>query len=84
MVLVNNIAENALRIFALGRNNFLWVGHDEAGQNLAILQTIVSTCRLHGVNPYDYIKEVLIRIQTHPASKIENLLPMNWQVAVLA
>lgn len=39
----NNVSERALRIQALGRNNFLFVGHDEAGQNLAILQTVVAT-----------------------------------------
>jgi len=74
----NNLSENALRIIALGRKNFLFVGHEEAGQNLAILQTITSTCRLHNVDAYEYIKDVLIRIQTHPASKIDELLPQNW------
>ncbi len=79
MVLVNNLSENALRIIALGRKNFMFVGHEEAGQNLAILQTITSTCRLHNVDPYEYIKDVLIRIQTHPLSKIDELLPQNWK-----
>ncbi|MCP4601196.1 MAG: IS66 family transposase [Proteobacteria bacterium] len=74
----NNLSENALRIVALGRKNFLFVGHEEAGQNMAILQTITSTCRLHNVDAYEYIKDILIRIQTHPASKIDELLPQNW------
>jgi len=74
----NNLSENALRIVAIGRKNFLFVGHEEAGQNLAILQTITSTCRLHNVDAYEYIKDVLIRIQTHPSSKIDELLPQNW------
>ena len=74
----NNLSENALRIIALGRKNFLFVGHEQAGQNLAILQTITATCRLHNVNPYEHIKDMLIRIQTHPASKIDELLPQNW------
>jgi transposase len=81
ILLDNNLAENALRIFALGRKNFLFVGHDQAGENLAILQTIVSTCRLHGVNVYDYIKDVLIRVQTHPAARIDELLPFNWKLS---
>ena len=75
----NNLSENALRIIALGRKVFLFVGHHVAGDNLACLQTIVSTCRLHQVNPYEYIKDVLLRIQTHPASKLDELLPQNWQ-----
>jgi transposase len=75
----NNLSENALRIVALGRKNFLFVGHEEGGKNLATLQTIVATCRLHDVNPYAYIKDVLIRIQSHPQSKIDELLPQQWK-----
>jgi hypothetical protein len=45
--LTDNVSERALRINALGRKNFLFVGTDDAGQNLAILQTIVATCKLH-------------------------------------
>jgi transposase len=74
----NNISERALRIMALGRNNFLFVGHDEAGQNLAVLQTLVATCKLHNINPYDYLVDILVRVQTHPQSRIAELLPMNW------
>lgn len=74
----NNFSERALRIFALGRKNYLFAGHAEGAQNLALLQSIVATCRLQGVNPYEYIKDVLIRVQTHPASKIDELLPANW------
>jgi len=77
----NNLSENALRIMALGRKNFLFVGHDVAGANLATLQTVVATCKLHGVNPYEYIRDVLIRVQTHPAAKIDELLPFNWKGA---
>ena len=67
-----------LRIIALWRDNFRWVGHDESGHNLAILQTIVATCVANDVNPQDYITDVLLRVQTHPASQIDELLPMNW------
>ncbi len=74
----NNIAENALRIVALGRKNFLFVGNEEAGRNLATLQTIVSTCNANDVNPEDYIRDVLIRVQNTPSSKIDSLLPANW------
>ena len=74
----NNISEGALRIIALGRDNFRWVGHDESVHNLAILQTIVATCVANDVNPQDYIADVLLRVQTHPASRIDELLPMNW------
>ena len=75
----NNISEAALRIIALGRDNFRWVGHDESGKNLAILQTIVATCIANDINPQEYIEDALLRVQTHPASKIDELLPMNWR-----
>jgi transposase len=75
----NNISAQQLRLIALGRNNFLFVGHDEAGKNLAILQSLVSTCLLNDVNPQHYLADVLIRIQTHPMSRIDELLPQNWK-----
>lgn len=78
----NNVSESALRIVALGRDNYRWVGNDQAGHNLAVLQTIVSTCVASGVNPQDYITDVLIRLSNgHPASRIDELLPMNWTPA---
>ena len=75
----NNISERQLRIIALGRKNFLFLGNDAAGENLAVLQTLVSSCELSGVNPWAYLSDVLIRIQTHKASDIDDLLPHNWQ-----
>lgn len=74
----NNIAERALRIAALGRKNFLFVGHDEAGEHLADLYTLVSTCELNRINPFRYLRDVLIRVQTHPQSRLDELLPQNW------
>ena len=75
----NNIAERHLRLIALGRKNFLFVGHDEAGRNLAVLQSLVSTCFANGVNPQTYLTDVLIQIQDHPHSRIDELLPWNWR-----
>ena len=74
----NNASERALRIIAVGRKNYLWVGHTEAGHNLAVLQTLVATCTLNGVNPYQYLKDVLIRIADTPKRLIHQLFPSNW------
>lgn len=74
----NNISESALRIVALGRDNFRWVGNDDAGHNLAILQTVVHTCVACDVDPQAYLTDVLVRIASHPASALDELLPMNW------
>ncbi len=75
----NNISEGELRIIALMRKNSLFLGHDEAGDNLAILQTLVASCAKNGINPQHYLADVLIRIQDHPASQIDALLPHNWR-----
>jgi len=75
----NNLAENALRIIALGRKNFLFVGDEDGGRNLACLQTIVSTCAANDVNPEAYIADVLLRLDDTPASQLDDLLPSNWK-----
>ena len=74
----NNPSERALRVAALGRKNFLFVGHDQAGENLAGLYSLVATCEANGVNPVAYLADVLMRVQTHPASRIDEILPQNW------
>ncbi|MBN1947757.1 MAG: transposase, partial [Bradymonadales bacterium] len=75
----NNISEGQLRIIALGRKNFLFLGNDVAGENLAVLQTLISTCIINEVNPIAYLTDVLIRIQDHPMSQVDELLPQHWQ-----
>jgi transposase len=77
----NNLSENALRIIALGRKNWQLVGHEEAGQNTAVLHTLVACCNLAGVNPQEYLADVLIRVQTHPASEVAALPPKQWKTA---
>ncbi len=74
----NNASERALRVCALGRKNFLFVGNDHAGENLAGLYSLIATCEANGVNPVAYLADVLIRVQSHPASRIDELLPQNW------
>lgn len=75
----NNRAEGALRKAALGRKNFLFVGHEAAGENLAGLYALVATCEANGINPEEYLADVLLRVQTHPNSRINELLPHEWK-----
>ncbi|RYY96951.1 MAG: IS66 family transposase, partial [Chitinophagaceae bacterium] len=75
----NNRSEAALRKAALGRKNFLFVGHEAAGENLAGLYALVATCEANGVNPEDYLADVLLRVQTHPNARIGELLPHEWK-----
>jgi transposase len=78
LLIDNNASEGALRVCALGRKNFLFVGTDAAGENLAGLYSLITTCEANGINPINYLADVLLRVQTHPASRIDELLPHNW------
>ena len=75
----NNVAESGLRRVAVGRDAFLFVGNEQAGHDLAALYTLVASCEKNGVNPVAYLTDVLIRIQKHPQSRIEELLPHRWK-----
>ena len=75
----NNIAENAMRIIALGRKNYLFAGSDIGGDRAAAIYTIVQTAKLNGVNPETYLKVTLTKIaEGHPINKIDQLMP--WQI----
>jgi len=75
----NNVAEAALRRIALGRANFLFVGNEQAGHDLAVLYTLVASCEKNGVNAITYLTDVLARVQSHPARDVEQLLPHRWK-----
>ena len=77
----NNASERALRVVAVGRKNFLFAGNDGGAQNLAILQTMVSTAQSYGANPFEYLRDVLVRLDSHPNSRIDELLPEHWHPA---
>ncbi len=79
VALDNNKAEASLRRVALGRKNFLFVGSEQAGKNLAVLYSLVATCEMHKVNPLDYLADVLARIDKHPHTAIDELLPDRWK-----
>jgi transposase len=64
-----------------GRKNFLFVGNDLAGQNLAVLLSLVRTCEAVGVNPQAYLADVLMRVQDWPAARVAELLPECWAAA---
>ena len=74
----NNLSEAALRRVAQGRKVFLFVGHQQGGENLATLYSLVASCELNGINPIAYLTDVLHRVDRHPASRIDELLPDAW------
>src|SRR5262249_23990951 len=75
----NNRSEAALRRVALGRKNYLFVGHEKAGNNIAGLFSLIASCTANGLNPIAYLTDVLSRIGSHPNSKIDDLLPDRWR-----
>ena len=74
----NNPVENSIRPVAIGRKNYLFAGSHEAAQRSAMLYSLMGTCKLHGINPSVWLKDVLQRINNHPINKITELLPQNW------
>lgn len=71
----NNATENAMRPIALGRKNWLHLGSDRGGQTAATLLSLVQSCKALGNEPFAYLRDVLDRVSTHPASRIDDLLP---------
>ena len=74
----NNLVENAIRPTKLGAKNWLFIGNQESGQKCAILYTIVENCRRLGINPKEYLTDVLTRLPTMMASEAASLTPANW------
>ena len=77
----NNASERSLRRIAMGRKNYLFVGDIEAGKSLVGLYSLIATCESRGINPFDYLVDVLARVQDHPANAIDELLPGEWAAA---
>jgi len=73
----NNPVENSIRPVAVGRKNYLFAGSHEAAQRSAMLYSLLGTCKMHGIEPYTWLKTVLQKIADHPINKIEELLPHN-------
>jgi transposase len=74
----NNWVENQIRPIALGRKNWLFAGSLRAGQRAAAVMSLVHSARLNGHEPQAYLKDVLERLPTQPASRIAQLLPHRW------
>ena len=82
--LSNNAAERALRGIALGRKSRLFCGSDRGGQRAAALYSLIITAKMNDVDPQAWLADVLARIATHPAHRLDELLPWNWRSAATA
>jgi transposase len=77
--LTNNAAERALRGVALGRKSWLFAGSDRGGQRAAFFCSLIVTAKMNDVDPQAWLADVLARIASHPAHRIDELLPWNWR-----
>jgi transposase len=77
----NNLVENAIRPTAIGKKNWLFFGSEEAGERSAVIYTLIQNCRMHGVEPYAYLKDVLERLPTMTNQQVAQLTPLNWKKA---
>lgn len=82
--LSNNAAERGLRGIALGRKSWLFCGSDRGGRRAAAMYSLIVTAKMNGVDPQAWLADVLARIATHPAHRIDELLPWNWAPPALA
>ena len=74
----NNVAERAIRPIAIGRKNWLFLGSEESGKAAAVLLSLIQTCRGLGINPREYLEDVMRQIMSHNSQKLFELLPDNW------
>jgi transposase len=75
----NSLSERVIKLVALGRKNWLFSGSDEGARRAAILYSLIASCKLCGIDPFLYLRDVLERINTHPANRIDELTPPQWK-----
>ena len=73
--------ENTQRGVALGRKNWLFAGSDTGGDRAAAIYSLIETCKLAGIDPFAYLRDVLGRVADHKINRIDELLPWNWAPA---
>jgi hypothetical protein len=74
----NNLIENAIRPSALGKKNFLFFGHPDAGERSAVIYTLLGSCRRHGINPFEYLKDLFTRLPAAKITQIKEFTPAGW------
>jgi len=74
-----NHLERALRAIPMGRRNWNFCWTELGAKHVGIVQSLIATCRLHGIDPYTYLVDVLQRVAIHPASRVAELTPRLWK-----
>ena len=76
-----NRASALVARWALGRKNWLFIGSQLAGERAAVVMSLLQSAKLHGHEPWAYLKDLLTRLPTQLNSRIGELLPHRWQRA---
>jgi transposase len=71
----NNLVENAIRPVAIGRKNYLFAGSHNGARRAAMLYSFLGTCKINGINPFNWLRQTLEKIPDHPVNQIHQLLP---------
>jgi transposase len=71
----NNLIENAIRPVALGRKNYLFAGSHDAAERAALIYSLLATCKINNIEPWQWLKDTLNKIPTQPINRIHELLP---------
>jgi len=74
-----NHIERALRVIPMGKKNWLFNWTESGAEAAGIVQSLLVSCKLQGINPYEYLVDILQRIDQHPASKVDELIPRLWK-----
>lgn len=74
-----NHLERALRVIPMGRKSWLFCWTELGAKHVGIIQSLIVTCRLHGIDPYTYLVDVLQRVGQHPAARVAELTPRLWK-----
>jgi len=77
--LTNNFSERELRREAVGRKNWLFLGSDDGGNWNAHFVSIIASCRRHGIEPWAYLRDLLILIPAWPQTRVLDLAPKFWK-----
>ena len=74
-----NHLERALRVIPMGRKNWNFCWTELGAKHVGIVQSLIVTCRLHAIDPYTYLVDVLQRVSQHPAGRVAELTPRLWK-----
>lgn len=74
--------EGNIRPLVLGKKNYMLLGNEGGGKTAAILYSLIASAKACYINPFEYLKDVLAKINSYPHSKLADLLPHNWQPPV--